>query len=278
MYAIQVVDVSLYSSGINLLILDNPKQNFYKTKLHGDIELNPAPRKLKTNSFSIFHWNLNSLATHNYSKLTQLIAYNSVYKHDFICLSETYLDSSIPDNLIDIEGYKLICSDHPDNTNKSGVCICYKESLPVQIINRNRMLLEMSYNNKKVIVSVIYRSPSQSFDEFDSFMSNFENFLNEINKRKPSLSVVTGDFNSRSSSCWSKDTDTIEGLKLFSLTSSNGLTHIQTNRTSCIDLTFTDRENLSVNSCVNSSLNPNYHHQIVHSSILIFTIHHSINE
>ena len=50
----------------------------------------------------------------------------------------------------------------------------------------------MSYNNKKVIVSFIYRSPST--DEFDSFLSNFENFLNGINKRKPSLSVVTGDF------------------------------------------------------------------------------------
>ena len=56
----------------------------------------------------------------------------------------------------------------------------------------------MSYNNKKVIVSVIYRSPSQSTGEFDSFLSNFENFLNDINKHKPSLSVVTGDFNSRS--------------------------------------------------------------------------------
>ena len=111
----------------------------------------------------------------------------------------------------------------------------------------------MNYNNKKVIVSVIYRSPSQSTDEFDSFLSNFENFLNDINKRKPSLSAVTGDFNSRSSSWRSKDTDTIEGLKLFSLISSNRLsqlinepTHIQANSTSCIDLIFTDQENLSV--------------------------------
>ena len=164
-----------------------------------------------------------------------------------MCLSETYLDSSIPDNLIDIEGYKLIRADHPDNIKRGGVCIYYKESLPVQIINQHylkeALLLEMSYNNKKVIVSVIYRSPSQSTDEFDSFISNFENFLNDINKRKPSLSLVTGDFNSRSSSWWSKDTDTIEGLKLFSLTSSNGLsqlinepTHIQTNSMPCINL------------------------------------------
>ena len=86
---------------------------------HRDIELNQGPRKLKINSFSICHWNLNSLAAHNFSKLTQLIAYNSIYKHDFICLSETYLDSSIPDNLIDIEGYKLIRADHPDNIKSS---------------------------------------------------------------------------------------------------------------------------------------------------------------
>ena len=71
---------------------------------HRDADLNPGPKKLKINSFSICHWNLNSLAAHNFSKFTQLIPYNSIYKHDFVCLSETYLDSSIPDNLIDIEG------------------------------------------------------------------------------------------------------------------------------------------------------------------------------
>ena len=80
----------------------------------------------------------------------------------------------------------------------------------------------MNYNNKKVIVSVIYRSPSQSTHDFHSFLSNFENFLNDINKRKTSLSVLTDDFNSRYSSWWSKDTHTIEGLKLLSLTFSNG--------------------------------------------------------
>ena len=64
---------------------------------------------------------------------------------------------------------------------------------------------------QKVIVSVIYRSPSQSTDEFDSFLSNFENVLNDISKRKPPSSVITGDFNSRFSSLLSKDTDTIEG-------------------------------------------------------------------
>ena len=120
---------------------------------HGDIEPNPGPRELKTNNFSVCHWNLNSLSAHSFSELTQLKAYNSIYKYDFICLSETYLDCLIPDNLIDIEGYKLIRADHPDNSKRGGVCIYYKESLPVRVISlpyfKEALLLEMSNNNKK---------------------------------------------------------------------------------------------------------------------------------
>ena len=115
--------------------------------------------------------------------------------------------------------------------------------------------------------------------EFDSFLSTFDNFLNDINKRKPSVFVITGYFNSRSFSWWSKDINAIEGLKLFSLTSSNGLSqfinepnHIQTNSTSCMDLIFTDQKDLSVNSGVYWSLHPHYHHQIdTLVLVLIFT-------
>ena len=46
----------------------------------------------------------------------------------------------------------------------------------------------------------------------------------------------------------------------------NEPTHIQTNSTSCIDLIFTDQENLCVNSGVHSSLHPYCHHQIIYSS------------
>ena len=130
----------------------------------------------------------------------------------------------------------------------------------------------MSYNNKNIIVSVIYCSPSQNNDEFQLFLTNLERLFSDINKRKPSLSVVTGDFNSRSSYWWSNDLSSTEGTNLFSLTSSNGLsqlinepTHFQNNSSSCIDLILTDQPILSVNTGVHSSLHPNCHHQIVHS-------------
>ena len=76
--------------------------------------------------------------------------------------------------------------------------------------------------------------------------------MHEINKRKPFLSIVTGDFNARSSSWWPNDINTAEGTKLFSIASSNGFsqlinepTHIQTSSSSCLDLIFTDQPNLS---------------------------------
>ena len=181
---------------------------------HGDIETNLGPKKLKKPSLSVCHWNLNSLSAHSFSKLTQLKAYISKYKHDFICLSETYLDSSIPDSLLEIDGYNLIRSDHPNYIKRGGVCIYFKEILPVRVINipylKEALLLEMNYNNKRVIVSVIYRSPSQNNSEFDSFLRSVERLLSDTKKIKLFLSVITGDFNPRTS-CWcSKDINTSE--------------------------------------------------------------------
>ena len=211
---------------------------------HGDIEINPGPKKLKKNSLSVCHCNLNSLSAHNFSKSTQLKVYVSECKHDFICLSETYLDSSIPDSLLYIDGYNLICSDHPNDIERGGACIYFKEILSARIISipylKEALLLEMNYDNKRVIVSVIYRPRSQNNGEFDSFLRSVES-LDQHKKNKPFLSVITGDFNAGTSCWWSEDINTSEGLKLLSLTSANGVcqlinepTHLQASNASCM--------------------------------------------
>ena len=56
-----------------------------------------------------------------------------MYKYNFIYLSETYLDSTTPDILLKIDGNNLVCVDHPNNMKRGGVCIYYKESLPVRV-------------------------------------------------------------------------------------------------------------------------------------------------
>ena len=96
--------------------------------LSGDVEVNPGPKNSVSECLSICDWNLNSILAHDYSKLFLLKAYISVHKFDIICLSETYLDSTVPlyvDKLV-ISGYNLICSGHPSKTKRGVVCLCYK--------------------------------------------------------------------------------------------------------------------------------------------------------
>ena len=78
-----------------------------------------------------------------------------------------------------------------------------------------------------------------------------EKLLSDINKCKPSLSAITGDFNARSSYWWCKYINTTKGSKLFSLTSSNGSSQLINEPTH--DLILTDQPNLSMNSGVHSS-------------------------
>ena len=81
----------------------------------GDVESNPGPKKQHQISFC--HWNLNGLAAHNFSKVSLLQAISVSKTYDIICLSETFLDSSIDssDERITIEGYNLLRADHPSN-------------------------------------------------------------------------------------------------------------------------------------------------------------------
>ena len=64
---------------------------------HGDIESNPGPSK-KHRPLTCCHWNVNSLTAHKMIKKSLIEAYNSNHKYDFICISETYLDSSVSED------------------------------------------------------------------------------------------------------------------------------------------------------------------------------------
>ena len=95
---------------------------------NGDVESNPESKKSKELSLSCCHWNVNSLLAHDCVEVNYLEAYNSVFKYDFICISETYFDSTISSdsNNLNISGYNLIRADHPSNSKRGGVSIYYK--------------------------------------------------------------------------------------------------------------------------------------------------------
>ena len=241
---------------------------------HGDIEVNPAPKKNCSTSFSFSHWNLSSLTEHNYVKLSSLQAYNSVYKHDVICLSETYLDDSVLSDEIDLNflGCKLVRADYPGNVKRGGVRIYFKESLSLRFLDvpsnlGECLLCELSCKNKKCFIATLYRSPSQSREEFEKFLSNFEVLIKAISNQKDAISMIMNDFNARSSNWCKYDMSNNEGVQVDFVTSTHGLeqliyetTHILSNSSSCIDLIFTNQPNLVVDCGTHPSLHPNCHH------------------
>ena len=85
------------------------------------------------------------------------------------------------------------------------------------------------------------------------------------------LSVITGDFNARSSKWWSLDKENAVGRKINSLTSACGYTQIINQPTyitkkscSCIDLVFTTSPNLISNTGVDLSLFDKCHHSLIY--------------
>ena len=167
----------------------------------------------------------------------------------------------------------MIQSDHPNNTKRGGVCIYYKESLAVHLVDITSLteclVCEVTIQNKKGYVAVMYRSPSQSSIEFESFLSGFEDMLSSILFSKSQFTVILGDFNARSSTWWSNDITNINGTLIDSLTTTHGFkqlisdaTHILPQSTSCIDLIFTDQPNYIIDCGTHPSLNKNCNHQI----------------
>ena len=163
------ISVSLLLFNI-LLILKLP---FLSIMLCGDIEINPGLKTISQQGFSVCHWNLNSIFAHNFDKILLLKAYVVIHKFDIICLSDTYLDSSIPTNNdnLDFDGYNLVRSDHPLYTKRGGVCIYYRNYLPLRVININYLneCIVFDIGDKICSFVVLCRSPSQASDNLNLF-------------------------------------------------------------------------------------------------------------
>ena len=133
--------------------------------LSGDIEKNPGPRPSSSQNFSICHWNLNSITAHSYVKISLLKAYLSIHKFDIVCLSETYLDPSVPlhDVNLGIQGYGLVWSDHPSEHKRGGAYIYFRNSLKI---------LNIHYLQESVSFASLDRSLSQTSDYFEKLTLN----------------------------------------------------------------------------------------------------------
>ena len=151
-----------------------------------------------------------------------------------------------------IPRYTLIRSDHPSNTKCGGVCIYYKSSLPLRVINigylHKCLSFELQIVDKICNFVALCRSPNQSQDDFEIFADNFEMTLELLAQKNPFLLTAIVNFTAKSSNWYNKDKTSFEDNTIENVTSQLGLhqiinepTHILPNSSSCIDLIFTSQ-------------------------------------
>ena len=121
--------------------------------------------------------------------------------------------------------------DHPNDTSRGGVCLYYRENLPITRVKNLEILDEaivcqISIKRKKIYFVVVYRSPSQTADEFNLFLDRLELTVGNIQAKKPDCIIITGDFNCRAQQWWSGDIEDHHGTALDDLIQSKNLSQL----------------------------------------------------
>ena len=66
--------------------------------LSEDMEKNPEPKAKPNDNLSVWHWNVNSIISHNCQKITVLKNFAAMHKFDIVCISETFLNNTYRNN------------------------------------------------------------------------------------------------------------------------------------------------------------------------------------
>ena len=159
--------------------------SYLLTLLSCDIEKIPGPNN---NGFlKLYHWNLNSISAREQIKIPLIEAYNSIHHHDVFVISETMLNNTVHNEDIVIDGFSrdIYRSDHVNNLRQGGVCIYYREGLS----NKRRRDLEslnemvcadVTVAREKILLSALYRSPSQTVEKFEGFISGLQTLIDKF--------------------------------------------------------------------------------------------------
>ena len=170
-------------------------------------------------------------------------------------------------------------ADYPSNTKRGGLCLYYKEHLPIIrrddiSILKECLVTEITVKNGRCFLTCLYRSPSKNRGQLQSFCDSLDILMNKINSFKPAISIITRDFNGICSKWYSFDTSDNIGKELDTITSTAGYSQIidkpsnfTNNSSSCIDLIFTSNPSIIVNSGIEKSLCTRCHHDIIYGKI-----------
>ena len=115
-----------------------------------------------------------------------------------------------------------------------------------------------------------------TYGDVAAYCSNMKDSIEKIAREKPSLVVLTGDFNARSPLFWSEERhETMPGEKLSDFMLLNCFEQLISEPThfpredieTCLDLIFTDKATSFVDSGVIPSPDPRCKHHVIHGTI-----------
>ena len=252
--------------------------------ISGTVEIHPGPNSIKKNGLSFALWNLDSLPARNYARIPLIETLQATCDFDFFGICESMLHKDIPNEDIFINGFSPdpIRADKQDDVRNGGVCLYFKEYLPIkerldlQVIPET-IVAEIKLNRKKIFFTLSYCHPDRPIAEFEEYVESLENIYELIQKENPMATVLSGDFNARSPFFWENDMENSHG-RIFSefliSTNFNQLidepTHVRDDGSqSCIDLLCTDQPYLFTETGVLASLDPASKHNIVHGTMKI---------
>jgi len=270
-FSIGIVNFAFYLIILQILLM-----------VSGNIEKNPGPtQKIKTKlSFAV--WNLDSLPAREYARIPLIETFQATYDFDLFGVCESSLNTSIPNEAIFISGFSPdpFRADKLPNTRNGGVCLYFREDLPIKRrtdleLLTETIVAEVNLKRKKTFIILSYCHPNLSSIEFEEYTCALEKIYLLVRREKPSVVILTGDFNARSPLFWENDTETREGRVFNNFLLSNNLeelinepTHIRDDGAqSCIDLICTDHANLFTETGVFPTLDVHSKHNIVFGAL-----------
>ena len=99
----------------------------------------------------------NSILAHN--KLSLLATYHAINQYHILCISDTYLGSSVSvdENILSLQGYNLLRSYHLDDVKREGICMYFEENqstrrILIYLIFLSVWCVKFSYKGIKAVL------------------------------------------------------------------------------------------------------------------------------
>ena len=173
----------------------------------------------------IVYWNVRSIL----NKIIQIHEYLVEYDIDVLCVSESWLHESIPNDQLSCKGYQIVRLDRQRNglfVRGGGLCIyvkdkymfveCTEKSLRVSDTDTELLTIQIKLKNTRpIFITNLYRPPCGNIE---TFITTLHTLFTHIDTYRQADIIMGGDFNIDYSTAGGsrknlKDLEKIFGLK-----------------------------------------------------------------